>query len=99
MSEHQLQGLTMGTSWNASCITDSDTADILQAEIEAALNEVDLAMSTYKAESEISRFNLHHQGIKFSAPSFYVISVALDIARKSAGLFDPTVMPLVNLWG
>ena len=89
----------MGTSWHASCVTNDETASILQNAIASALNEVDQAMSTYKPDSEISRFSRSPNGISVSAPSFYVISVALDIAKQTNGAFDPTVMPLVNMWG
>ena len=89
----------MGTSWHASCVTNDETASILQNTIAFALNEVDQAMSTYKSDSEVSRFSKSSGGIEMSAPSFYVVSVALDIAKKTNGAFDPTVMPLVEMWG
>ena len=89
----------MGTSWHVSCVSDATIAPQLDAVISKALDEVDQAMSTYKPDSEISRFSKSSTGISVSAPSFYVISVAIDIAKQTNGAFDPTVMPLVNMWG
>lgn len=89
----------MGTSWHVSCVSDATIAPQLDAVISKALDEVDQAMSTYKPDSEISRFSKSSTGITVSAPSFYVISVALDIAKQTNGAFDPTVMPLVDMWG
>ncbi|HIA38149.1 MAG TPA: FAD:protein FMN transferase [Planctomycetes bacterium] len=92
----EFDGFVMGTSWHATCVSNSDLNSTV---ISDALEEVDRLMSTYKPASEVSLFSKSKSGRKMSAPSFYVISVALDIAEKSAGAFDPTVMPLVNLWG
>ena len=58
-------------------------------------------MSTYLADSEISTFNHHRstEPLKVSPDFAAVTAFALELSRASGGAFDPTVGPLVNLWG
>ncbi|MCP4092627.1 MAG: FAD:protein FMN transferase [Planctomycetes bacterium] len=98
-------GKTMGVTWNATIAVVSnangtDAAETLAA-IQDALDRVDQRMSTYKPESEISRFALATAGTAFkvSAETAMVVREAQRIAALSHGAFDATVMPLVDLWG
>ena len=52
-------GQTMGTSYSVKVANASDALDpdALAAEVKAALDSVDMRMSTYKAESELSAIN------------------------------------------
>jgi len=99
----QLAGDTMGTSWHVSYISDLPgvTNEQVRQGIEAQLDQVNRAMSTYMNDSEISRFNelAPHSWFGSSPEFFTVLSAALDIGQKSDGAYDVTVMPLVNLWG
>jgi len=58
-------------------------------------------MSTYDVNSEISRFNRSAQitPFKLSSETTEVLAFSLQLARQTQGAFDPTVSPLVNLWG
>jgi thiamine biosynthesis lipoprotein len=58
-------------------------------------------MSTWEADSLISRFNRAPAGSWHALPEdfFTVLDAALAMATDSAGAFDPTVGPLVDLWG
>lgn len=99
----QLQGDTMGTTWHVTVV--DAPADITSAElqqgIEVRLEAVNRSMSTYLAESEISRFNALGIGSWFdTSPDFFrVLTTALDVGRKSDGAYDITVAPLIALWG
>jgi thiamine biosynthesis lipoprotein len=99
----QLAGDTMGTTWHVSYISDLPglTSELVQQGIEAQLEQVNRAMSTYMDDSEISRFNAlaPQQWFKFSPEFFTVLTTALDVGQKSEGAYDVTVMPLVDLWG
>ena len=66
----------------------------------AALARVDLLMSTYRDDSELSRVN---QGaatapIDVSPETFDLLTRSLDYSRLSQGAFDITVPPLLQLW-
>lgn len=100
----KLSGATMGTTWHVSYVApaeDSTDPVVLQEGIEAQLEQVNRSMSTYRADSEISRFNALDANTWFNASAefFLVLSTALDIGNKSEGAYDVTVGPLVDLWG
>lgn len=74
--------------------------ELLQRFIQKELDAVDLAASTFKPESEISRFNASQSTEWFpvSETTAQIVSIALDVAQKTGGAFDPTVAPLVELY-
>nr|WP_250633276.1 FAD:protein FMN transferase [Pinirhizobacter soli] len=97
-----LKGLTMGTSWTATVVVPSSSdLPTLQAVVQAALDRVDAQMSTYKPDSSLSRFNRAPAGTwqQLEPEFFTVLAHALSVARDSEGAYDPTVGPLVDLWG
>ena len=68
--------------------------------IRAAVDAVDGAMSTYRPESELSRFNRHGaEPFPVSAALLEVMSEAQRVADQTGGAFDITVGPLVDAWG
>ena len=93
----------MGTSWNISYLPspDSPAAEELQEGVGAVLEAIDASMSTYRQNSEISRFNRAEGGQWFpvSADFFEVLEAALTIGQMSGGAYDVTVGPLVDRWG
>jgi thiamine biosynthesis lipoprotein len=59
-------------------------------------------MSTFRKDSEISRFNSNqHVGEKFMiSDDFYnVLIVAKGLYERTGGAWDGTVKPLIDLWG
>ena len=60
-----------------------------------------MQMSTYIAESEISQFNRMRstQWMNISEDFAFVVQSSFEYYKMSGGLYDITVMPLVNLWG
>ena len=58
-------------------------------------------MSTYRADSEVARFNATAttQPVAVSTTVTAVVSAALDLAARSGGAFDPTFEPVFKLWG
>lgn len=99
---HRLGGDTMGTTWSVwlAAARDADLR-VLHAGIEAQLAQVIRQMSTWEAESDISRYNRAAAGEWLPLPSGFaqVLACALEIAEASEGAFDPTVGALVGLWG
>lgn len=96
-------GSVMGTSYHVSIVSPPDTLDRTQARaaIARVLAEVDGQMSTYKKDSDVSRFNRAAVGewVPVSAATAKVVSRALEVHALSEGAFDITVGPLVDLWG
>lgn len=99
----QLVGASMGTTWHVSYIAPNPgpSPEQLQRGIEEQLERVNSSMSTYRSDSEISRFNaLNTQNwFNVSDEFFHVLTTALAVGDKSEGAYDVTVAPLVNLWG
>ena len=91
----------MGTTYSITVVADQLPPDDLSQQIDRLLSKVDSSMSTYKDESEISRFNRLSVGQtqKISSEFAEVIRISQKIWHQSNGAFDPTIGPLVDLWG
>lgn len=102
---HELGGPTMGTRWSVkfwhAIGTPSVAHTVLRGVIESALDEVVHQMSPWEPDSDLSRFNRAAPGCwqALPEPFFSVLHCALDLARDSGGACDPTVGPVVDLWG
>lgn len=94
-------GPTMGTYYRVQASDESVATQTLRRLTETVLGDVESRMSTYAPDSELSRFNRETQGTwtNMSDLTLTVVERALAINRLSAGAFDPTVGPLVELWG
>jgi thiamine biosynthesis lipoprotein len=98
------EGASMGSSWHASVVHESGVVAPAPAELQSILDEVDRLMSTWKKESELSRFNAWvpagaEDAFPVSPWTAAAVAEALAAAELSGGAFDPTVLPLVELWG
>ena len=97
-----LHGQTMGTTWSVRFHTSARwDLHALHDAVQARLDRVVAQMSTWEADSDISRFNRADAGTWFPLPEDFanVLAAALDVAARSDGAFDPTVSPLVAAWG
>ncbi|MFV7786023.1 FAD:protein FMN transferase [Shewanella marisflavi] len=98
-----LSGQTMGTTYHIKFVGDQQMPDeqLLQAEIDLALEQVNDQMSTYRKDSELSRFNQMtlETGLAVSPDTAKVVQMGIDLYRKTDGALDITLGPLVNLWG
>jgi len=97
-----VQGETMGTFWSVRAVLSANESPALLSDgIQGVLDLVDGQMSTYKPASALSRFNDASAGTWRVLPveCFEVVRHALQVAQESGGAYDPTVGPLVSLWG
>ncbi len=102
-----VQGATMGTTYTVKVVAktrerQSDAAQQqLRTLVQAELDAVNAAMTTYDPASELSRFNDGPAGVDvpLSAPTIEVLAIARDVGVKSDGALDITVGPLVERWG
>lgn len=101
-SRRTLSGPTMGTRY--SCVyfamESIDETRLARALFEA-VEQVDRQMSTWKAESDLNRLNAADAGAWVSVPHELelVLESAVEIGRRSQGLFDIGVGDAVNAWG
>lgn len=97
-----LRGETMGTTWSVKLVTPvASDGRSLQDAIQQRLDTVVAQMSTWEPDSDLSRYNQAAAGtwIHLKPEFATVLTRALALARDSGGAYDPTVGPLVNLWG
>lgn len=98
-----LSGPTMGTTYNIKYIDIGGTiaAELLQQEVDKRLEQVNDQMSTYRKQSELSRFNQQKtvEAFPVSAETALVTREAIRLNELTLGALDVTVGPLVNLWG
>lgn len=98
------QGRTMGSPYTvqiAGASLTPERVEALKSEVELRLKEVNRQMSHYQADSELSQFNRAPALVPFKvSPEFArVVRFSLEMSRRSQGAFDPTLAPLINLWG
>jgi FAD:protein FMN transferase len=101
--EHLFTGRTMGTTYQIKVVAQNlIDRDRLQAQIDARLEQINQSMSTFRSESEISRFNAMqeiHKPFRVSDDFIQVMRVGSKIYHLTEGAWDATVTPLVLLWG
>ncbi len=98
----KFDGQTMGTYYAITIDGAVETVrDEIQTRIDECLADVNHQMSTWDPESEISKFNQSESTEWFSvSPEFaMVVTESIRIHKLTSGAFDPTVAPLIDLWG
>ena len=102
LATYRFGGYTMGTTYTVTLVdVDEALSDDLESKVAEYLVEINEVFSTYLSESELSRLNRHplREPLAISEALFHVLSMSKAIHEHSGGAFDPTVMPLVNMWG
>ena len=94
----------MGTTYRVEIAHNTLTLEevkTLHTAIERELVDLNRAMSTYDPASEISAFNASTSTapVAVSHGFHYVTSYAVQLAARFDGAFDPTIGPLIDLWG
>lgn len=97
----QLQGETMGTSWNIKMVPGSEAIEII--EIQQLLDQFNRGVSTYIPESSLSNFNASDSGRKFEGDEQQWMKRLLETSKRvhalSNGAFDPSASAVFNAWG
>ena len=97
-----ITGLAQGTTYTLQWWSEErvDTR-ALTAAVTAELERLDALLSNYRADSVLERFNATRttEPQELSPELVSLFELAADIHRRSAGCFDPSVRPLVRLWG
>jgi thiamine biosynthesis lipoprotein len=98
-----LSGPTMGSTWTVRLLKLPGTCsrDQVQMAVQEVLDRVENQMSTYRPDSDLSRFNRSRTTEWVSIPRDFaeVVNQARLVSEQTGGAFDVTVGPLVNLWG
>jgi len=100
----EVSGASMGTTYSVKLagVLDSRQTAELERTVVDALAAVDAAASTYRQDSELSRFNRLAEidnPFQLSAVLLPIVTTALEVGQQSAGALDVTIAPLVDAWG
>ncbi len=101
----ELRGDTMGTGYAIRIVAPAGGSMLplepMRDRIAARLEDIEDRFSTYREDSEVSRFNAHPGQDWFSVSLAFldVLRHGNAISELSGGAFDMTVSPLVELWG
>ena len=96
------RGPAQGTTYTIKYIAPDS---VPQAAIDAALEEVDIEMNAWRAESALSRFNAFTRtDTVFEVADYAGVwsllwDISSDVHRESKGAFDVAMAPLMKLWG
>lgn len=96
-SKFVIDGQAQGTSYRIQYY--ASTSVISKGQIDSVLNVIDQSMSLYDDHSLISAFNRADTSLEIDEHMTHVVKKARDIYDISEGVFDISVMPLVDLWG
>lgn len=97
-----LAGPAMGTTYRVTLAKPIDglSPGEIHRDLEAVLDRIDRAASTWRDDSDVSRFNVAATGvwIPISSDLAAILAIAQDVHTETHGVFDPTVGPLISLW-
>lgn len=95
-----LSGQAMGTTWLVKYRGEAEIEAVRQRVIER-LEALENIFSTYRPESELSRFNRSKSTgwIEVSPELARVVEGSRAVSDLTGGAFDATVAPLLALWG
>ncbi|MDP3468695.1 MAG: FAD:protein FMN transferase [Daejeonella sp.] len=96
-SQFQISGFAQGTSYQITYYA----ADVIisSQSIEQKFTELDSSLSIYKAYSLINQFNSSEKGIEMDEHLYKVVKRSLKIWKESDGVFDISILPIVEAWG
>lgn len=87
-----------GVVWHTSFRIVYQGVNDLSGDVMAVLEDVEQSLSPFKKESLISMIN-RNESSEIDENIRSVFAVSADVNKRSGGVFDPTVAPLINLWG
>lgn len=98
-----LSGPTMSSTWMVRLprLPADLPAEKVQSAVQMVLDDIEHQMSTYRVDSDLSRFNQSRSTDWVDVPENLarVVDAAQQVSQQTGGAFDVTVGPLVNLWG
>lgn len=102
LTRQVLNGATMGTRWSVVLYAPPGQSLVpLLGDLQAAVDEVDAQMSTWKPQSDLMRFNAAPVGAWQVLPArlMEVLATALRIGKATDGAFEIAMGDAVAAWG
>lgn len=99
----EISGATQGTTYHIKIAAAPNTVSqqTLHAGIDKILADIDIKLSNYRDDSEISHINQQHstEWLTVSPEIAQLLNISKYVHERSKGCFDLTVKPLFDLWG
>ena len=95
----RISGFALGTTYSINYSDLSLSKKVLEKEVDSIINVINLSMSTYISDSDISKINKGDSLLKIDLHFEKVYNTASMVWKKTDGYFDPTVGALVNAYG
>lgn len=99
---HRVSGASMGTSWQLLLAAPpSQPVRPVAGRVQRTLDELDRQMSHWRGDSELSAFNRLPAGEWFALSADFdaVMRLAVEVAERSGGAFDPALGEATERWG
>lgn len=98
----KFSGPAQGSTYNVSFWSEQPVdVKALQKQVENELERIDLAMSNYRPDSVIEKFNQQQSTdpVEVGTELVELVEQARFVSSQSQGCYDLTVKPLFDLWG
>jgi len=99
----KIEGFAQGTSYHITYILPATpiNTDEIEQEINQELDRIDLALSNYRDDSAIEKFNANQTSdvLAVEAELVDLVEQARTVYQASNGCYDLTIKPLFDLWG
>ncbi|RXK62834.1 FAD:protein FMN transferase [Lacibacter luteus] len=94
---YSISGRAQGTTYSVLYYAKDSLAT--QQQIDSVLKVLDQSLSLYQPNSLINQFNNSTKGLLLDEHLLHVVRASISTYKKTNGLFDATVFPLVEAWG
>ena len=99
---YELKGQALGTTWTIKILTKNELDEKeLKIDVVRRLEELEKIFSHWRPDAKLQQFNSAITTSPFSIhPELLeLLRHAQWMHRETRGVFDPTIAPVVNLWG
>ena len=101
LNEYKIQGNAQGTTYHITYYTNKEQN--LKPDVDRLLHQIDNSLSSWVENSLISQMNTKdtHRVVVHDTHNYITVNFkkAREVYVKTSGAFDPTVGPIVNLYG
>lgn len=94
-----ITGEAQGTTYLINYIDSVNRGQQIKKQVDSILEVIDNSLSNYNPNSLVSKFNRSDTCMLIDEHLLYMFLLSHEINSVTDGAYDPTVKPLVNLWG
>lgn len=96
---YTIKGKAQGTTYLINYIDSVNRGEQIKKQVDSILQVIDNSLSNYNPNSLVSKFNRSDTCMLIDEHLLYMFLLSNEINTVTDGAYDPTVKPLVNLWG